>query len=81
MENCSYGRNELAILRMAHDGLFGELTNGHGGYLHDPARTAVQSATTPPRTGDRAWHTKIDASFYANARPRTDRGLHGHQPW
>lgn len=34
-ENCSYGRNELAMLKMGHEGLFGDITNGHGGYLHD----------------------------------------------
>src|SRR5699024_5950049 len=35
MENCSYGRQELAMLKMAHEGLFGDITGGHGGYLHD----------------------------------------------
>lgn len=34
-ENRCYGCNELAVLRMAHEGLFGDVTNGHGGYLHD----------------------------------------------
>ncbi|KHF42849.1 Gfo/Idh/MocA family protein [Saccharomonospora viridis] len=64
MENCSYGRNELAILRMAHDGLFGELTNGHGGYLHD-LRELLFNGHYTPEDWRRAWHTKIDASFYA----------------
>ncbi|MGW9477942.1 Gfo/Idh/MocA family protein [Saccharomonospora azurea] len=64
MENCSYGRNELAILRMAHDGLFGELTNGHGGYLHD-LRDLLFSGYYEPDDWRRAWHATIDASFYA----------------
>ncbi|EIE98798.1 Gfo/Idh/MocA family protein [Saccharomonospora glauca] len=64
MENCCYGRNELAILRMAHDGLFGELTNGHGGYLHD-LRDLLFSGYYEPDDWRRAWHTRMDASFYS----------------
>ena len=60
MENCSYGRNELAILRMAHDGLFGELTNGHGGYLHEPS-------------GRFLWYT--DGMQYMNHRPVPDANI------
>src|SRR5690606_33205458 len=64
MENCSYGRNELAILRMAHDGLFGELTNGHGGYLHGLLGLLFNGHYTPAGWR-RAWHTNIAASFHA----------------
>lgn len=35
MENCCYGRTELAILHMVRKGVFGELIHGEGGYLHD----------------------------------------------
>jgi hypothetical protein len=64
MENCSYGRNELAILRMAHEGVFGEITNGHGGYLHD-LRELMFSTTYYAGQWRRLWHTRVNASFYA----------------
>lgn len=64
MENCSYGRNELAILKMAHDGAFGELTHGHGGYLHD-LRDLLFNGHYEPDDWRRKWHTRMDASYYA----------------
>ncbi|TXS54429.1 Gfo/Idh/MocA family protein [Streptomyces sp. t39] len=62
-ENCSYGRNELAMLKMAHEGLFGEVTNGHGGYLHD-LRALLFSDTYYTDAWRRLWHTRSTASFY-----------------
>ena len=62
-ENCSYGRNELAMLKMAHDGLFGDITNGHGGYLHD-LRELLFSDTYYTDSWRRLWHTRSTASFY-----------------
>ncbi|MEV6103856.1 Gfo/Idh/MocA family oxidoreductase [Streptomyces sp. NPDC051940] len=62
-ENCSYGRNELAMLRMAHDGVFGDVTNGHGGYLHD-LRALLFSNTYYTDSWRRLWHTRSTASFY-----------------
>ena len=63
MENCSYGRNELAMLKMAHEGVFGEITNGHGGYLHD-LRELLFSDTYYTDAWRRKWHTRSTASFY-----------------
>ncbi|MYS10991.1 Gfo/Idh/MocA family oxidoreductase, partial [Streptomyces sp. SID6041] len=63
-ENCSYGRNELAMLKMAHEGLFGDITNGHGGYLHD-LRELLFSDTYYTDSWRRLWHTRSTASFYA----------------
>ncbi len=34
LENCCYGRRELAALRMVKEGLFGEIVHCSGGYLH-----------------------------------------------
>jgi predicted dehydrogenase len=62
-ENCNYGRNELAILKMAHDGMFGDITNGHGGYLHD-LRALLFSDTYYTDAWRRLWHTRSIASFY-----------------
>ncbi|MEG3631422.1 Gfo/Idh/MocA family protein [Streptomyces poriticola] len=62
-ENCSYGRNELALLRMAHAGLLGDITNGHGGYLHD-LRALLFSDTYYTDAWRRLWHTRSTASLY-----------------
>jgi predicted dehydrogenase len=35
LENCCYGRDELMVLNLCRQGLFGELLHGEGGYLHD----------------------------------------------
>lgn len=35
LENCCYGREEMAILNMIKQGLFGELIHCQGGYEHD----------------------------------------------
>lgn len=35
LENCCYGRNELAVLNMVKQGLFGELVHCQCGYEHD----------------------------------------------
>lgn len=63
MENCSYGRNELAMLKMAHDGFFGDITNGHGGYLHD-LRKLLFDDNYYTDDWRRLWHTRSTASFY-----------------
>uniref|UniRef100_UPI0030F3C8E3 Gfo/Idh/MocA family protein n=1 Tax=Streptomyces sp. GSL17-111 TaxID=3121596 RepID=UPI0030F3C8E3 len=62
-ENCSYGRNELAMLKMAHEGLFGDITNGHGGYLHD-LRALLFSDTYYTDAWRRKWHTRSTGSLY-----------------
>ena len=40
LENCCYGRTELAVLKMVREGLFGEIVHCSGGYFHD-LRTEV----------------------------------------
>ena len=35
LENCCYGRNELMVLNMVRQGLFGEIVHCAGGYEHD----------------------------------------------
>jgi hypothetical protein len=35
LENCCYGYNETLVLRMIHQGLFGDILYGEGAYLHD----------------------------------------------
>jgi predicted dehydrogenase len=43
LENCCYGANEMMVLGMVRDGLFGEITHGEAAYLHD-LRTILTSS-------------------------------------
>lgn len=63
MENCNYDRNETAMIRMAHEGLLGDITSGAGGYLHD-LRELLFSDTYYTDAWRRLWHTRSTASFY-----------------
>jgi hypothetical protein len=62
LENCCYGYNETLILRMTHDGMFGDLLYGEGAYLHD-LRAGLFSDKS-----DGLWrrdeHTKRDGNLY-----------------
>ena len=73
LENCCYGYNETLILRMIHDGEFGDLLYGEGAYIHDlrdgavlqcRARACGAAPSTPrataisiPPTGSAPWPT------------------------
>lgn len=62
-ENVCYGSHELAMLKMAQAGVFGEITNGHGGYLHD-LRALLFNDGYYTDDWRRLWHTRSTASFY-----------------
>lgn len=38
LENCCYGKTELAVLKMVRDGMFGDVVHCAGGYMHDLRR-------------------------------------------
>ncbi|SHH10255.1 Gfo/Idh/MocA family protein [Streptoalloteichus hindustanus] len=63
LENCCYGRNELRVLRMAHDGKFGELLHGAGAYIHD-LRELMFSDTYYAGEWRRTWHTRLNGDLY-----------------
>lgn len=63
-ENCCYGRNELAMMRAAHAGVFGDLSDGAGGYCHD-LRALLFDEDYYTDHWRRTWHTKHNRSFYA----------------
>jgi hypothetical protein len=62
LENCCYGYNETLILRMAHEGLFGDLLYGEGAYLHDLREELFSTK------GEGLWrrtaHTRRDGNLY-----------------
>jgi hypothetical protein len=62
LENCCYGYNETLILRMVHEGLFGELLYGEGAYIHDLRDELFSNA------GEGLWrrteHTERNGNLY-----------------
>ena len=62
MENCCYGYNELMILNMCRQGVFGRLTHGAGAYLHDLRGLLLEDS------GEGLWrrfpHIKHNANLY-----------------
>ena len=53
LENCCYARNELMVLNMVRQGLFGELVYCEGGYEHNLRNRLAQIETTYE---ERAFH-------------------------
>jgi hypothetical protein len=62
LENCCYGANEMMVLGMIRDGLFGEITHGEAAYLHD-LRSILTSSE-----GEGLWrrfpHMKRNGNLY-----------------
>ena len=78
-ENCSYGRNELAMLKMAHEGLFGEVTKRPRRLPARPARAAVRGRVLHGRLAQALAHPQ-HRELLPHARAGADRRRHGHQP-
>jgi len=67
MENCCYGENELMVLQMVRDGLFGDLLYGAGAYLHDLRRILFEEHTYEDASEDlwrRFPHTQRNGNLY-----------------
>ncbi len=62
LENCCYGYNETLILRMIHEGLFGDLLYGEGAYLHDLREELFSNKGEG--LWRRAYHTKGNGNLY-----------------
>jgi hypothetical protein len=62
LENCCYGENELFVLNLARQGVFGQLTHAECAYLHD-LRSLLFTRDTE---GDwrRSYHTKYNGNLY-----------------
>ncbi|MBE3000656.1 Gfo/Idh/MocA family oxidoreductase [Nocardiopsis sp. HNM0947] len=64
MENVNYGQEEMRVLMMAKEGLFGDLLHGSGGYVHDLRDPFLFHGAYHPEDWRRAWQTKMNASHY-----------------
>ncbi|GLX78562.1 alpha-N-acetylgalactosaminidase [Thalassotalea insulae] len=63
MENVNYGRDELMVLNMVRQGLFGELLHGEAAYIHELRwqMKEIEHSTGSWRT---EWHTKRNGNLY-----------------
>lgn len=63
LENVCYGRDELMVLNMVRQGLFGELLHGEAANIHELRWQMKQSdhGTGSWRTD---WHTRRDGNLY-----------------
>ena len=64
LENVNYFRNEMRVLVMAKQGLFGELLHGSGGYIHDLRNPYMFHGAYYPEGWRRKWHTRMNANHY-----------------
>jgi predicted dehydrogenase len=62
LENCCYGENELFVLSMVRQGVFGELTHAECGYIHDLRQVLFELGAE----GDwrRDYHRQLDGNLY-----------------
>jgi hypothetical protein len=62
LENCCYGENELFVLNLARQGVFGKLTHAECAYLHDLRETLFALGTE----GDwrRNYHWEYNGNLY-----------------
>ena len=63
MENVNYGRDELMVLNMVRQGVFGELLHGEAAYIHE-LRWQMKEITHKTGSWRTAWHTKRNGNLY-----------------
>jgi hypothetical protein len=62
LENVCFNYNELLVLNMVRDGVFGELTHGEAAYIHD--LRYIVNENRSEGLWRRAWHTKVNGNLY-----------------
>ena len=63
MENVCYGRDELMVLNMVRQGVFGQLLHGEAAYIHE-LRWQMKELTEKTGSWRTHWHTKLDGNLY-----------------
>ncbi len=63
LENTCYGREELMVLNMCRQGIFGELTHGEGAYIHDLRDQMLETRWEGP------WRVPYHAKHNGNLYP------------
>ncbi|ACJ28445.1 Twin-arginine translocation pathway signal [Shewanella piezotolerans WP3] len=63
MENVNYGRDELMVLNMVRQGVFGELLHGEAAYIHE-LRWQMKELNQKTGSWRTYWHTKRNGNLY-----------------
>jgi predicted dehydrogenase len=63
MENVCYGREELMVLNMVRQGLFGDLLHGEAAYIHE-LRWQMKELKEKTGSWRTYWHTKTNGNLY-----------------
>ncbi|MGC0120738.1 Gfo/Idh/MocA family oxidoreductase [Pseudoalteromonas piscicida] len=63
LENVCYGRDELMVLNMVRQGLFGELLHGEAAYIHE-LRWQMKEIEHKTGSWRTHWHTKRNGNLY-----------------
>lgn len=63
MENVCYGRDELMVLNLVRQGIFGELLHGEAAYIHD-LRWQMKEIDRKTGSWRTYWHTKTNGNLY-----------------
>ena len=63
LENVCYGRDELMVLNMVRQGLFGELLHGEAAYIHE-LRWQMKEIDYKTGSWRTFWHTKRNGNLY-----------------
>jgi predicted dehydrogenase len=63
MENVNYGRDELMVLNMVRQGLFGDLLHGEAAYIHD-LRSQMKEIDQSTGSWRTYWHTTHNGNLY-----------------
>jgi len=63
MENVCYGRDELMVLNMVRQGVFGELLHGEAAYIHE-LRWQMKELDRKTGSWRTYWHTRTNGNLY-----------------
>jgi hypothetical protein len=63
LENCCYGENELFVLNLAREGVFGELNHAEAAYIHDLRQTLFSLG------GEGDWRRDYHEQYNGNLYP------------
>jgi predicted dehydrogenase len=62
LENCCFNYNEMLVLNMVRDGVFGSLTHAEAAYIHDLREIVNENRSEG--LWRRAWHTRVNGNLY-----------------
>ena len=63
LENVCYGRDEMMVLNMVRNGLFGELLHGEAAYIHE-LRWQMKEIDRKTGSWRTPWHTRRNGNLY-----------------